>query len=79
MFVVYSELGTLEWDTINPDCLIRISHVATFDFLLNPLFFGKSTEKSKTGFLKLRVLPVSVYKSEMARKISNLSASETQL
>jgi len=31
--------------------------VDTFDFLLNPLFFGYSAEKSKTGFLKLRVLP----------------------
>ena len=48
-----SELGTLEWDTINPDCLIRISNVDTYDFLLNPLIFGYSREKSKTGFLKL--------------------------
>ena len=39
------ELRTLEWDTINPDCLIRISNVDTFDFLLNPLFFGYNTEK----------------------------------
>ena len=45
--------GTLEWDTFNPDCLIRISNVDTFNFLLNPLFFGYSTEKSKTGFSKL--------------------------
>ena len=44
---------TLEWDTINPDCLIRISNVDTFDFLLNPLFFGYSTENSKTSFSKL--------------------------
>ena len=50
----FPELGTLEWDTINPDCLIRISHVASFDFLLNPHFFGKSTEISKTGFLKIK-------------------------
>ena len=55
----FPELGTLEWDTINPDCLIRISNVDTFDFMLNPLFFGYRTEKSKTGFFKLRVLPVS--------------------
>ena len=48
-----SELGTLEWDTFNPDCVIRISNVNTFNFLLNPLFFGYSKEKSKTGFLKL--------------------------
>jgi len=53
--------------------------VDTFDFLLNSLFFGYSTEKSKTGFLKLRVLPDSVYQSEMARKISNLPASNTRL
>ena len=33
------ELGTLEWDTFNPDWLIRISNVDTFNFLLNPLFF----------------------------------------
>jgi len=72
-------MGTLEWDTVNPDCLIRISNVDTFDFLLNSLFFGYSTEKSKTGFLKLRVLPDSVYQSEMARKISNLPASNTRL
>jgi len=57
----FSELGTLEWDTIDPDCLIRISNVDTYDFLLNPLFFGKSRKKSKTGFLKLRVLPFSLY------------------
>ena len=25
------ELGTLEWDNINPDCLIRISNMDTFD------------------------------------------------
>ena len=48
------ELGTLEWDTINPDpdCLIRISNVETLNYLLNPLFFGHSTEKLKTGFSK---------------------------
>ena len=50
---VKTELGTLEWETINPECLIRTSNVDTFDFLLNPLFFGYSTEKSKTGFSKL--------------------------
>ena len=27
-----SELGTLEWITFNPDCLIRISTVETFNF-----------------------------------------------
>ena len=47
------ELGTLEWDTFNPDCLIRISNVDTFKFLLNPIFFEYRTEKSKTGFSKL--------------------------
>ena len=45
-----SKLGTLEWDTFNPDCLIRISNVETFHFLLNPLFSGHSTEKLKTVF-----------------------------
>ena len=44
-----TELGTL-----NPECLIRISYVDTFHFLLNPLIFGYSTEESKTGFSKLR-------------------------
>ena len=29
--IVYTELGTLEWDTFNPDCLIRISNVDTFN------------------------------------------------
>ena len=53
------ELGTFKWDTFNPDCLIRISNVDTFDFLLNPLFFGYSREKSKTSFLKF--LHVSAY------------------
>ena len=53
-FHIYPELGTLEWDTFNPDCLIRISNVDTFYFLLNPFLFGYSTEKSKTGFWKLR-------------------------
>ena len=46
------ELGTLEWDTFNPDCLIRISNMVTFNVVLNPSFFGKSTEKSKTGVSK---------------------------
>ena len=46
----HPELGTLEWDTFNPDCLIRISNLDNFNFLLNPLFFGYSREKSKTGF-----------------------------
>ena len=49
-----SELGTLEWDTFNPDCLIRISNnMDTFNFSLYPLFFGYSSEKSKTGFSNL--------------------------
>ena len=48
-----SELGTLEWDTFNPDFLIRIYNMVTFNFLPNPLFFGYITEKSKTGFFKL--------------------------
>ena len=52
----FSELGTLEWDTFNPDCLIQISNVDTFNFLLNPLFSRYSTEKSKTGFAKLENL-----------------------
>ena len=47
------ELITIEWDTFNPDCLIRISNVDTLIFLLNPLFFGYSTEKTKTGLSKL--------------------------
>ena len=34
-----SELKTLALDTFNPDRLIWISNVNTFDFLLNPLFF----------------------------------------
>ena len=53
-----SELGTLELETFYLDCLIRISNADTFNFLLNPLVFGYSTEKSKTGFLKFP--PVSV-------------------
>jgi len=48
---------SLEWDTFNPDCLIRISNVDTYNFLLNPIFFGYSTEKSKTGFSKLERVP----------------------
>ena len=35
-----SELTTLELDTVNPDCLIWISNVDTFNFLLNPHFFS---------------------------------------
>ena len=41
------ELGTLESDTFNPDCLIRISNVDTFDFLHNPLIFVYSKENQK--------------------------------
>ncbi len=36
-----SELGTLEWDTFNPDFLIRIYNMVTFNFLPNPLLFWK--------------------------------------
>ena len=39
-----------KWDTFKPDCLIRISNVDTFKFLIKPLFFGYRTDKSKTGF-----------------------------
>ena len=49
-YVYRAEMGTLEWDTFNPDCLIRISNVDTFNFLLNPPYLGYSTEKSKNGF-----------------------------
>jgi len=57
--VNWTELGTLEWETFNPDCLIRIFNVDTFNFLFNPLFFGYSREKSKTGFSKLEsTLPI---------------------
>ena len=44
-----SELRTLELETFNLDCLIRISNADTFNFLLNPLFFGYR----KTSFSKL--------------------------
>ena len=33
-----TELKTLEWDILNPDRLIWVSNVHTFDFILNPLF-----------------------------------------
>jgi len=72
-------MGTLEWDTVNPDCLIRISNVDTFDFLLNSLFFGYSTEKSITGFFKLESFPFLYINLKWRRKISNLPASDTQL
>ena len=50
-----TELGTLEWDTINPDCLIRISNVDTFDSLLNPLFFLDEVQKNqKAVFFKIK-------------------------
>ena len=40
MISTNSELGTLEWDTFIPHFLIQISNLDTFNFLLNPLFFG---------------------------------------
>ena len=33
--------GTLELDIFDPDCLIQISNVDTFNLLLNPLILGK--------------------------------------
>ena len=57
----YSELKTLEWDTLNPDYLIWVSNGHTFDFLLKPFFLGYSREKSKTGFFHLESPSVSVY------------------
>jgi len=41
----FPELGTLEWDTINPDCLIRISNVDTFDFMLFFLVIEQKNQK----------------------------------
>ena len=58
---MWSELGTLEWDTLNPDCLIRISNGDTFNLLLNPLYFGYSTENQKPGFQNEGAPPVPVY------------------
>ena len=34
-----SELGTFEWITFNPDCLIRISVVETFNFISQSTLF----------------------------------------
>ena len=31
-YLIWPQLGTLEWITFNPDCLIRISTVETFNF-----------------------------------------------
>ena len=53
-FHFLSELGTLEWETINPDCLIRIFNVDTFNFFLNHSFFTCSPKKSKTCFSKFK-------------------------
>ena len=36
---IQPELKTLEWDIINPDHLIGVSNVHTFDFNLNPPFW----------------------------------------
>ena len=33
------EMGTLEWDTFNSDCLIQISNLGTFNFLLISCYF----------------------------------------
>ena len=72
------ELGTLERDTFNPDCLIQLLNVETFDFLLNPLFFGYSIEKTKTDFSKLKSPPI-LYINLKWRAISNFPASDTRL
>ena len=50
--VLTEEQGTVEVDTFSPDRLIWISNVATFNFLLNPLFLD-IVDKLKTGFSKL--------------------------
>ena len=47
---MFSALGTLEWDTFNPDCLIRIFNVDTFNFLLNPLFLDIEQNNQKPVF-----------------------------
>ena len=62
-----SELKTLELDTFNPDRLIWISNVDTFNFLLNPFFFFL--------FLSLSVSDQWEFTYKMARKISNFLAS----
>ena len=58
-----SELKTLEWDILNPDYLIWVSNVHTFNFLLlKHHYFSDIVEKNqKPVFLILRVPPVSVY------------------
>ena len=56
-----SELGTLKWDTFNPDCLIRISKVETFNFFLNPFFLDRVQKNQKTGFSIRESAPFFVY------------------
>ena len=56
----------LSWELQNGILLIptALSEYPMWPLLISCLihsFFGKSTEKSKTVFLKLEVLPVSVY------------------
>ena len=52
-YILATWAGNFRMGTFHPDCLIRISNVDTFNFLLNPLFVRYSREKPKIGFSKL--------------------------
>jgi len=61
---MYSELKTIEWDILNPDYLIWVSNVHTFDFLLKPFFLGYRREKSKTGRAKFQIYRLHIRDSD---------------
>ena len=48
--IIWSELGTFEWDTFNPNFLIRISNVNTLISYLIHSFLDILQENHKTGF-----------------------------
>ena len=57
---IKSELKTLEWDILNPDRLIWISNLDTFNVLLNPLFLDIVQANQKPVF-KIRESLPSLY------------------
>ena len=51
-----SELKTLEWDILDPDCLIWVSNEHTFDFLLNPLFWISLLNKNRYNAISIGLI-----------------------
>ena len=75
-----SELGTLDWDTFNPDFLIRISNVDTFNFncLIHSLM-DNAQKNQKPVFQKSLKFPASATRLWLVEFYTLLRDTRTRL